>query len=406
VAIEYVEIKLDDLARDQRVDAAAIKTFYEVHLAEFTIEEQRAANHVLIQVKEGASADDDAAAKRKAEEMRALVLSGKAIEDVAREFSDDIGSRAEGGATGLFGRGVMVPEFEQSVFSMKTGDISVPIRSKFGYHIIKLAEIKPGGIKPLDEVRTEIEERVAREQAQERYYELAERFTDTVLEHPDSLQSAADALELDIQSAIAQSKEQLAASFSPALAETVWESDVLTDGLVSQPVEIGDTRIVAVRVTSFEAAHVPTFEEVKGQVILAMNIDMMREAVIARGKSLLARLEKGEDPATVMTAEKLEWAVVDNATREDERANRAVLRAAFKAVVPEGDARHYLGIEIGNGEYAVAQVGAAKSPPAVDAKPDARLKTELSRLRATANWRDFVAGLKADAKIETNPSSL
>lgn len=406
VAIEYVEIKLDDLARDVSVDAAAIQTYYDAHLAEFTVEEQRAANHVLVQVKEGASADDDAAAKRKAEEMRALVLGGKPIEDVAREFSDDIGSRAEGGATGLFGRGVMVPEFEQAVFSMKTGDVSEPVKSKFGYHVIKLTEVKPGGVKPMEEVRAEITERVAREQAQERYYELAERFTDTVLEHPDSLQSAADALELKIQSASAQSQDQLAAAFSPALAEAVWESDVLTDRLVSQPVEIGDDRIVAARVTSFEAAHVPELDAVKIQVTLDMKFDQMRDSAIARGKSLLARIEKGEDPVGVMAAEKLEWKVIENATREDERANRAVLRAAFKAAVPEGAEKRFLGIETGSGEYAVAQVGPPKSPAAEDTKPDARLKAEIARLRSAAYWRDFVASLKRNASIETDPASL
>ena len=95
-----------------------------------------------------------------------MVTGGKDFADIAREFSDDIGSRAEGGATGLFGKGVMAPEFEQAVFSMKTGDISEPIKTDFGYHVIRLTEIKPEAVTAYAEVRGEIEQRLRREKAE------------------------------------------------------------------------------------------------------------------------------------------------------------------------------------------------------------------------------------------------
>lgn len=409
VALEYVDLKLVDLIQKVSATEEELQQYYEAHKADFTVEEQRSANHILIELKPDAASDADAAARTKALEMRELVSGGKAFEDVAREHSDDIGSRAEGGATGLFGRGVMAPEFEAAVFSMKVGEVSQPVKTAFGYHIIKLNEIKPGGVTPFAEARSEVDARVRREKAETLYYETAERFSDIVYEHPDSLTESADQLEMQVLTTSEQTREEVAAMFRPAVADAVWEPEVLTQGLASAPVEVGDDRIVAVRVTKYTPSHLPEFEDVKSQVVAQIQNERVRDAAKARGEALVERLRKGEAGASIAAAENLSWEEFTNAKRDDERINRAVLRAAFKARIDNPNDKARLGVVFGSGNYAVVEVSGVTTPaaPATEATASAaRAKEQLARARTVLAWQDFVNSLKSSAQIETHPEKL
>ncbi|MGD9600398.1 MAG: SurA N-terminal domain-containing protein [Gammaproteobacteria bacterium] len=408
VALEYIELKLGDLMARVAPTKEELTQYYESHKADFTVEEQRNANHILVQLEAGAAPEQDAAARKKAEEMRELVLGGREFEEVAKEFSDDIGSRSEGGATGLFGRGVMAPEFEEAVFSMKVGEISEPVKTSFGYHVIKVAEIKPGGVTSFDEARADVEARVRREQAEELFYESAERFGDTVYEHPDSLAESAAQLDLQVATTSEQTRDQIAAAFNPAVAEAVWEPEVLTQGLASPPIEIGDDRVVAVRVTKFTPSHLPEFETVRTQVVAEIQEERVRTAARTRGEALLERLRKGEAGAELAKGESLKWETFDDASRDDERVNRAVLRAAFRAPLGSPDAREFIGVEFGSGNYAVVEVSGPQSPAASSeaTATAARARDALTRTRTFIAWEDFVDALKASSRIETFPDRL
>jgi peptidyl-prolyl cis-trans isomerase D len=409
VALEYAEIRLENLMKEVTLAEGDMVAHYDSHQADFTVEEQRAASHILVQVKADASAEAVAKAKARAEELRGMVTGGKDFADIAREFSDDIGSRAEGGATGLFGKGVMAPEFEQAVFSMKTGDISEPIKTDFGYHVIRLTEIKPEAVTAYAEVRGEIEQRLRREKAEEMYFEAAERFSETIYEYPDSLADAAGQLGLEVQSTSKQGREQIVAQFNAAVADAVWEPEVLTQGLVSAPVEVGDERIVAVRVTQYEPSRLPDLATVKDEVSERILTERSHQQVKERGEALLAKLRAGESPEKLMTAEKLEWELVENAKRDDTRLNRAVLRGAFRASLPKPEDRAQLGVEFGDGSYAVIEVSNAQTPEALqeaDSAATGRIREGLARARALTAWRDFVTGLRADARVELHPDRL
>ncbi len=407
VALEFVELKLEDLAPGVTVSDQELQQYYATHKADFTIEEQRNASHILVQLKADATSAEDAAAKQKAAELRKLVLDGKPFAEVAKAQSDDIGSRAEGGATGLFGRGVMAPEFEQAVFSMQVDDLSEPIKTSFGYHIIRLVEIKPGGVTPLAEVRSEVEQKVRHEKAEELYYETAERFSDTIYEHPDSLAEAAEQLAMKIETASLQSRAEVAAMFSSAVADAVWEPEVLTQGLASTPVEIGDNRIVAVRVTQYEPSHLPSLDQVQAAVVAELQSRHVRDAAKARGEELLARLKKGEAGSKISAEAGLKWEDFKDAGREDPRLNRAVLRAAFKAPVEKADDKAHLGVEFGNGNYALVEVSKPTAPASTaEAAAAPRLKQQLFQARSIAAWQDFVSALKSSAKISVHPEKL
>lgn len=409
VALEYAEIRLESLMKEVALAEGDMVAYYDSHPADFTVEEQRAASHILVQVKAGASEEDLAKAKARAEELRGMVTGGKEFADIAKEYSDDIGSRAEGGATGLFGKGVMAPEFEQAVFSMKPGDISDPVKTDFGYHVIRLTEIKPEAVTAYAEVRGEIEQRLRREKAEEMYFEAAERFSETVYEYPDSLADAAEQLGLEVQSTSKQGREQIIAQFNAAVADAVWEPEVLTQGLVSAPVEVGDDRIVAVRVAQYEPSRLPELATVKDEVRTRLQTERSHQQVKDRGEALLAKLRAGESPEKLMAAEKLEWELLENAKRDDTRLNRAVLRGAFRASLLKPEDRVQLGVEYGDGSYAVVEVSKVQTPESLqeaDSAATGRVREGLARARALTAWRDFVTGLRADARVELHPDRL
>lgn len=409
VALEYAELRLEALMKEAVLAEGDMAAYYDSHQADFTVEEQRAASHILVQLKTDASPDETAKAKARAEELRAMVTGGKDFATVAKEFSDDIGSRAEGGATGLFGKGVMAPEFEQAVFAMKPDEISEPVKTEFGYHIIRLTRVQPEAVTPYADVRGDIEQRLRREKAEEMYFEAAERFSETVYEYPESLAEAAEQLGLEVQSTSKQDREQIVAQFNAAVADTVWEPEVLTQGLVSAPVEVGDDRIVAVRVAQYEPSHLPELAAVKDDVRTRIQTERSQQQVKERGEALLAKLRAGETPTALMTAEKLKWEVVENARRDDTRLNRAVLRGAFRASLAKPDDRTYLGVEFGDGSYAVVEVSNVQTPKTLqeaDSAATGRVREGLARARAITAWRDFVTGLRADARIELHPERL
>jgi peptidyl-prolyl cis-trans isomerase D len=408
VTLDYLELTIESLAREVPIDDAVLEAHYEANKSAYTVEEQRSANHILVQLKQGASPEEEAAAKAKLETLRALVAGGEDFEEVAKNNSDDVGSRAEGGDTGLFPRGVMAPAFEEAVFSLQPGQISDPVRTEFGLHLIRVREIQPGGTKPFAEARSEVEEAYRREQAEALYFERAEAFTDAVTEHPDSLEVAGEALALRPQQIGPLTRAEVEERFSREVANAAWEPEVLTEGLASVPVEIGNGRVVAVRVTSHAPAHVPPFADVRDDAIARVRESRLREAVTARGEALVERLKKGEQVEALTEAEKLEWREEKAVIRTSDKVNRAVARAAFSAPLEAGSPPVVLGVPIGSGSYAVVRVGNLQLPTleALEGKNVDAIRRDASRVQMASSWRGFLDQLRTDGKVRTWPERL
>lgn len=409
VAIEFLELKLDDLKKEVKVEEAALKDYYETHKSQYTAPEERSVNHVLVQVKRNAPEAEVAAAKVKAETLRALIAAGgQTIEEVAKESSDDVGSKAEGGATGFFPRGVMAPEFEQASFALKVGELSEPVRTDFGFHIIKVKEARPGGLKPFEDAKADVEVAYRKEQAETLFFERAEQFTDAVSEHPDSLTAAGERVSLQPATLALSDREALTTRFSAGVVSAIWEPEVLNEGLATAPIEIGPTRLVAVRVTAHEPSKIPPLAQLKDTVTQQLREQKVRDAAMARGEALVERLRKGEAAETLMAAEKLEWVVVKGANRESPDLNRALARAAFREPLKDASASSYFGQMLGTGSFAVVHVSNLDLP-----KPDTlegrkldAIQRDTERVRLLSAWRDYTASLRESGEVKTFPKAL
>ena len=222
-----------------------LESWYEARKAGYTAPEQRRVRHILIADEEGGEE-----ARARAEDLRSRILAGEAFEDLAREFSDDPGSAGSGGDLGFGGRGIWVPPFEQAAFSLGIGELSEPVQSDFGFHLIRVEDVRESRTRAFDEVREEIEFEYRTEQAEQLYFEQVERLSNLAFEQPANLADAADELGLTVEESGHVSRrgepghEVLG---DPAVLAAAFDEDVLA-GNNSEPVEIEGYRTVVVRV--------------------------------------------------------------------------------------------------------------------------------------------------------------
>ena len=408
-ALEFVTLSIEQLMKEVQPDEAALVTYYEENNGNYTQEEQRNANHILIQIKRDAPESEENAALVKANLIRAQAMeTGASFEELAKENSDDVGSRTEGGETGKFGRGVMAPEFEEAVFGMAEGDISEPVRTDFGYHIIRLKEIDEGGLQSFDEARQDVEDQYRREQAEAIFYEHAEQLSELAFEQPDSLTPLADALGLEIQKTRLADRNELSLSLpTPAIA-AAFTNETLVEGLNSEPVETNDGEIIVVRVIEHQPMRIAELAEVKDEIIRAIQNEKARNATKELGEKLLAELKNGAEPKTVLDVHGIEWSEETAQARESTKVNRAVIRAAFKANVEEGKEAAYIGVPFGVGDYALVKVSNISYPEGgeVITEDVAAVQNTINRNRVITDWRTFVEATREDAEVELYPGNL
>jgi peptidyl-prolyl cis-trans isomerase D len=397
--VEYVVLSADSLLPSEQVDAGEVRKYYEANPSKWGEPEQRRASHILISVKSGASEED----KRKARERASAILaqlkaSPGSFAELAKKESGDPGSAAQGGDLGFFSRGMMVRAFEDAAFRLKPGQISDVVESDFGFHIIKVTGIKPGKMKTLEQVRPEIELTLKKQQAGRHFAEAAEAFSNMVYEQSDSLKPASDKFKLAIQQVqgVTRQASRVPALNNPRLLAALFSDDVLKNKRNTEAVETGPGTLVSARVLSRKAASLRPFEEVKPAI--AKELAQQHALALARkeGAALLEALRKGDSSKARFGAGKL-------VSRDDPKG----LPAAAVAQVFGADASKppaYAGADSADG-YVVYRISRV-----VDVQPDeARersVQSELGRAGGAQEFKSFLDGLRADAKVDINKEAL
>lgn len=386
VRVAFIEISADQIAAQVSVNEEDLRALYNEEAAKFVTPEQRRASHILIPVAADATPAQAEQAFKQAQEIRAALVAGGDFAAAARKRSQDPGSAAKGGDLGFSAPGTFVKEFEAALYGLKKGEISAPIKTQYGYHIIKLVDIKPEVRTPFTQVRTALEKSLRQRKAEERFFELSQSLQNALYEHPDSLEPAAKAMGLKIQQSgwfsrqggagIAQYRPVVDAAFAP---------EVLAQQRNSDAIEITPTRFVAVRVAERQPARQRPLAEIQPQVTAALKRERAAQAARQRGAALLAEVQKGAD---VGAAAKRQGASVSTATeigrQERGKLSPQVVTAAFKAPRPSGRAI-YAGVDLGAEGYAVVAVLAVKT-----AAPD---KAQARQILEQHDGRDLYTAM-------------
>lgn len=401
--VEYVVLSLEGLLAQVKPGDGEVTAWYEGHQDRYQQAEERRASHILIL----ASGDmDREKARAKAEEVLKEVQKSPArFAELARQHSQDPGSAEKGGDLGFFGRGMMVKPFEDSVFGLRENELSGLVQSEFGYHIIRLTEIKPGKLRSLADARSEIEDELRRQAASRQFAEAAETFSNMVYEQPDSLQPAAEKFKLKIQQSgwlpRTPSPEMLAGLGqlgNQKVLASVFSEESLKKKRNTEAVEVAPNTLLAARVIEYRPATTQPMAAVKTEIEARLKAE--EEAALARaaGESKLRELQQGAE-------DKLAWAPLRNVSRQDARQLPvASLKAIFRADVRRLPA--YVGADLGGGGYALYKITAVSHPEKVDDNRRKALQGEYSTILGQEDFAAYLAGLRLRYKIDINKSAL
>ena len=394
-SIEYLVLDLESVKKGIAVNEADLKTYYEQNVASNAGKEERRASHILIAAPKDAPAAERAAAKARADELLAAVRQNPAsFADLARKHSKD-GSAAKGGDLEFLARGATVKPFDDALFALKKGETSGVVETDFGYHIIRLTDIKAPRQRTYEEMRPELEAQLKLQQAQRKYAESADAFSNAVFEQSDSLKGVAERFKLEVRTATGVQRNPSPGG-APVLANpkflaALFSADSLEKKRNTEAVEIAPGQMVAGRVTEHVPARTLPLESVKAQVRERVKATRGAEQAKKAGADQLAAWKA--DPASV----KLPAAVV--VSREDPaRQPRPAVEAALQA--DPTSLPTLLGVEMGDAGYAVVRV--VKSIPRT-APPDAVARQEgqqYAQWWSQAEARAYYNLLKARHKVK------
>ena len=399
--IEYVVLNLAAVQKDIVVPEAELKTYYEQNAARLAGLEERRASHILINADKAAPAAERDAARAKAQALLAEVQKSPAqFAELARKNSQDTGSAAKGGDLDFFGRGAMVKAFEEAAFALKKGETSGVVETEFGFHIIRLTDIKQPEQKSFESQRAKLEVEVRGQLAQRKFAEAAEQFTNLVYEQSDSLKPAAERLKLDVQNASNLGREPVAgntAANNPKLLAAVFSQDSIEKKRNTEAVELAPNVLAAARIIQYNPARTLPLDEVKARVREQVVAQQATERARADGVAKLAEWKASPDAA------KLPASIV--VSRESKQAQpTALVEAALRASTQALPA--WVGVDLGASGYAVVKVEKVLPRDAANAAGLARERDQYAQWWASAEGLAYYKLLKEKFKAEIKIARL
>ncbi|TAK92103.1 MAG: peptidylprolyl isomerase [Burkholderiaceae bacterium] len=353
--IEYVVLDQAAVAAQIPLKEEEIAAFYNQNQSKFGPPEERRASHILITIPAAATPEDKAKARAKAESVLAKVKAApKDFANLAKQYSEDIGSGAAGGDVGFFSRDMMAKPFEDAAFSMKEGEIKGLVESQFGFHIIKLTAIKAPQIKPLSEVRAQIETELRKGEVTRRYLEAAETFKNMVYEQADSLQPVATRFGLKIQSQSGVGPESVSEHLNEKLLKALFTEDVLKQHHNTEAIELGNSALIAARVVNYTPSSKRSLENAQNEIRATLTLIEAQKLAVKAGEEKLAALRKGdakEQTSATGFGDKV-WVSRPQPKDVDERAMREIFKADTRQLPA------FVGVDLGSRGYAIYRIGA------------------------------------------------
>lgn len=402
-SIEYVELTLADVAKQVVVTDDKLKAFYEEQKDQYTTPERRKISHILFAVNDK---NTEQMALEKAQKAK-QELAKKEFATLAAEVSDDTVTAKTGGDLGLFNVGVMEKPFEDAATALKLGEVSNPVRSKFGYHLIKVTELVPGEVKPFASVKDEVTKAYQKTQAENAFYEAGEKLTEMSYENPDNLQTVADALGLQIKKSGLFSKDKGEGIAADDKIRSAAFSEEVQQGNNSSPVELGTDRLVVLRQLEHKAAATRDLNAVKQDIINVLLSEKSKSLTAEKAKQIKTRLQAGETIQAAAADSKLEVKQIKGLTRNNAELPEAVKEAIFKAAKPVGNKPSIFIAPLPSGEQIV--VSLSKVTEGVmsesDKKQFALAQKNIARAFGQGEFNAVLSSLQADAdiSIESQP---
>ncbi|MGY2374832.1 SurA N-terminal domain-containing protein [Pseudomonas sp. SDO524_S393] len=383
VVIDYLELKKSSFFDQVNVKDDELQAAYQKETA--NLAEQRRAAHILIEVNDKVT---DAQAKAKIEEIQARLAKGEKFEALAKEFSQDPGSANNGGDLGFAGPGVYDPDFETALYALNKDQVSAPVRSAFGWHLIKLLGVEAPQVPSFASLKDKLTRELKTQQVEQRYVEATKQLEDAAFEASDLAQPASD-LKLTVHTSapfgreggegVAANRAVVTAAFSP---------EVLDEGANSSAIELDPETIIVLRAKE----HLKPAQLPLESVAAAIRTQMAKERATAAAKThadeLIASLRDGKTPLN-QPVDGQTWKVTEAATRNQETVDPAVLQALFRMPKPAAkDKPTFTTVTFADGSLVILRLNGVNEAAA----PSDEEKAQYRRFLASrVGQQDFAA---------------
>lgn len=407
VRIAYLDLSVENLANEVDVNDDMLLEYYTENKAKYDVPEQRKFNQILIKFSEKATEGEIEEARTRAKEIKSLIDSGKSFKEIAEQHSDDPGPQLQASEFGFTQKGVMPSEIDDVMFSMETGEISDIIKSRDGFYIIEVTDARGEGTNTFEFSRDQVEKDVRYMHAEQRFFDLSDQMGTLTYEHPDTLEIAAEAIDINIQESELFSQQGATEGLlaNPRIVSASFMPEVLA-GQNSEVLELAHDHLVVLRVIEHIPSKVKPLETIRDQIISDVRFLQAGEELRKTGEKILDKLNSGATLEEIESEFSLEWQHAEGVTRTDVSVKRAVLREAFDLGRPEGDKPVYGGVAMGTGDYAVIALTAVSEPETIYEKDIEEKLQQLARNYAGSDWSDYYGALRARSDIFINSENL
>lgn len=359
VRLEYLEILQKDIGDKLEYSEDEILASYNDDPDRYRTQELRKASHILFKLSEEATAEEMAVAFDNAKAAIDRINNGELFAEVAKEVSDDKFSTENGGALGFLSRSdIDNPPFVNKLFSMQAGEVSEPVRTNLGVQVVQLEEIKSSTRKSFEEVKNQIENELRSEASQKEFVDQAEQLSNLSYVNVDSLDSAADALDLEIQTSewISGASLEGIASF-PGVVAAAFSDEVLNKSENSTLLELADGHVAVIRVLEHQEEQIQSLEEVSESIEKLVRLKKAHASLLATGESTLTKLRDNSD-LLKQQASDLNTEVISAGSllRDDASVGNELLTKVFEIAIPSDGQPVINGFELSDGNYAIVRL--------------------------------------------------
>ena len=401
VKVDYIELSMDNIKQSIQIDEDRLMERYEQLRDQLTTPEFRLASHILLTVQD---AENEEQVRQKIEQLKQRIEQGEDFAQLAREFSQDPGSAADGGDLGEVERGMMVKPFETALFDLTVGEISEPVKTQFGWHLIKLHAVSGGDTQSFEQARPDIEEELKTDMAESQVYDLTENLANIAYEQPDSLLPAAEQLGLTIQTSDWFTRTQgEGLAQQEKVRQVAFSDEVLNQNRNSETLELANNRIIIMHLNSHRPAARKELETVRDEIIQLVKIKKGREQTQSEGQKLLAELQSGKSLDDIAAAESKSVVDLGFVKRDNQVLDRDVLSAAFTMSKPTQGSLVYEGITEVDGDYTLIELSAIESATEAANTGDDQQPSPLNDAIANYDYQAMTKVLAEQADVIRTP---
>ena len=319
VTLDYIELSVDALKDSVEVSDDEMNVYYDENIDRFKSDESKRVSHILMTTAEDATDDEIKAQEAKINELKAKLDAGEDFATLATNESNDEFSAENGGDLGVVEKGSMQDTFDAAVDELeKVGDVSAPIKTDFGFHLIKLTEFISGEIEPLDEVKDQITITLQKQKAEELFYERSSVLEEKSFEISDSLAEVSEMINIPVKTSAEFSRITATGIFSnQEVLNAAFSDHVIDAQLNSAPISISDNQVVVIRINKHQPSDIKTLDLVKTKVVANRKLAKSKELAIAFAKDVKLKLKSGEGVDEVIATKSLKWTDLDAVERSD-----------------------------------------------------------------------------------------